>query len=184
MRINKMIKNKKGISVMVGYILLVVFILGISALVFQWLTSYVPGESLNCPDGASLFVNQTTFTDPTLSVSLINTGTFNLRGYFIHIKEAESEDIAARDISSYLDVETSGGAGLTSNSVFFADEETGDAKNNDFTPGETETHYFDLTGSGISSIYSVQVTPTRFEETDGVITYTSCVNARTEQLVD
>ena len=169
---------------MIGYILLVVFILAISAGIFQWLKSYVPGESFECPEGVSLYVSQATFSEGELSVSFINTGTFNLRGYYINIKRTESDNMATTNISQYLNVTKSEGAAEVSNSINFRDEDIGgDANNNDFLPGETETHYFNIPES-IATIYSVQITPTRFEETDGKVTFTSCANAITEQLVE
>jgi len=181
----KFLFDKKGVSIMIGYILLVVFILAISAGIFQWLKSYVPGESFGCPDGVSLYVNNSVFNSETstLSVSFVNTGTFNLRGYYINLKKTASDDIAATNISQYLIVETSGGAAEILNSVTFADKGQENPNDNNFLPGETETHYFDIPES-ITTIYSVQITPTRFEETDGKVTFTSCANAITEQLVE
>ena len=142
----KFLFDKKGVSIMIGYILLVVFILAISVGIFQWLKSYVPGESFGCPDGVSLYVNKSVFNigESELSVSFINTGTFNLRGYYINIKKEESDDIAATDISQYLNVTISAGAAEILNSIAFADKGQENPNNNNFLPSETETHYFDI----------------------------------------
>lgn len=49
-------KGKKAVSVIVSYVLLISLVLGMSALVYAWLKSKVPGlvPKENCPEGISL----------------------------------------------------------------------------------------------------------------------------------
>ena len=56
-----MIKNKKGVNNVIGYILLVSMAVVISILVFQWLKSYIPTDEVACPDGISLFVENSVY---------------------------------------------------------------------------------------------------------------------------
>ena len=51
-------KDKRGISVMVGYVLLVTFAIIISVIVYNWMQSYVPQEDLECEDGVSLIIQK------------------------------------------------------------------------------------------------------------------------------
>ena len=51
-------KNKKGLSVMIGYVLLVTFAIIISAIVYQQIKTYLPTEDKVCPEGVSLFCHQ------------------------------------------------------------------------------------------------------------------------------
>ena len=57
--------NKKGVSVIIGYVLLIAFAILISAGVYAWLKTYVPREPLNCPDGVSIFVKEAGFNSST-----------------------------------------------------------------------------------------------------------------------
>ena len=50
-------KNKKGVSEIIGYILLVAIVVTISIFVYQWLKTYVPQDAISCPDGVSLSCN-------------------------------------------------------------------------------------------------------------------------------
>ena len=58
-------KNRKGISVMIGYILLIAIAIVISVVVYQWLKTYIPTEPLKCSDGVSVFVEDYTYNCTT-----------------------------------------------------------------------------------------------------------------------
>jgi len=44
-------KNKRGVSIVIGYVLLIAISIVISILVYQALKTYVPKEALECSDG-------------------------------------------------------------------------------------------------------------------------------------
>ncbi|HTY43911.1 MAG TPA: hypothetical protein VMC80_01590, partial [Patescibacteria group bacterium] len=48
--------SKKGVSEMIGYVILITIALVMGAIVFAWIKSYVPADSLTCPDGVSISV--------------------------------------------------------------------------------------------------------------------------------
>ena len=48
--------SKKGISIMIGYILLITMSIIISGVVFQWAKTYVPADPIECPSVVSVFV--------------------------------------------------------------------------------------------------------------------------------
>ena len=80
------IKNKKGVSEIIGYILLIAIVVAISVFVYQFLKSYVPKESLTCPDGVTLLIPDYKYNclENLLNFTVQNEGTFSIGGYFIH----------------------------------------------------------------------------------------------------
>ena len=78
-------KDKKAVSVLIGYVLLVVFAVILAAIVYQWLRTYVPTESLNCPDGASIFISDANYCENALSLTIKNNGRFDLAGYYANL---------------------------------------------------------------------------------------------------
>ena len=86
-------KDKKAVSVLIGYVLLVVFAVILAAIVYQWLRTYVPTEGLNCPDGTSIFISETSYCDNQLNLTLKNNGRFDVSGYFLHASNSSGEDI-------------------------------------------------------------------------------------------
>jgi hypothetical protein len=51
--------NKKGISVMIGYVLLVSAAIIMGAITYNWMKIYVPtNEDLKCPDGISIAISE------------------------------------------------------------------------------------------------------------------------------
>ncbi len=83
-------KNKRGVSEIIGYILLIAIVVVVSIFVFQWLKSYVPQSALTCPEGTTVSIPEYKYdcTANMLNFTLENDGTFSIAGYFIH---AESE---------------------------------------------------------------------------------------------
>jgi len=173
--------GKKGISVMIGYVLLVVFVLIIGALVYQWLKTYVPSQGLECPDGVSLFIKEAEFDDSTsqLTITLRNNGRFNLAAYFIHATNSSDQELPIIDLSGYLN-ETSSGM-IVENSILFI-EGMGDDPNL-FAPDSERDYLFDIPSS-IGEPYIIRITPARYqEEDDERVRFVSCSNARAEQIV-
>src|SRR3972149_7231492 len=170
------LQDKKGVSIMVGYVLLVVFAVIIGAITFAWLKTYVPAEALNCPDGVSVFVSEATFNDSTLklNLSLRNNGRFDIAGYFIHASNDSSQELPTMDLSPYLNESFSGKR--FGNSVVF------DQGGNLFKTGEQERNIFDIP-SEIGKPYSIRIIPTRFQEVDNRQRFVSCSDAKVQQLV-
>ncbi|MDP7520887.1 MAG: hypothetical protein QF567_01490, partial [Candidatus Pacearchaeota archaeon] len=50
------IKNKRGISVMIGYILLISSLVVMGTIVYNWMKTFVPTETISCPDGVSIYI--------------------------------------------------------------------------------------------------------------------------------
>ena len=170
--------KKKGVSIMVSYVLLVVFVIIIGAIVYQWLKSYVPTSALECPDGVSLFIKNAEFDSPTrqLIVTLKNNGLFNLTGYFIHATNSSDQELPIIDLSGYLNEAESPGTKLGNSVLFFVSPE------NIFNSNSEESYFFDIP-SEIGAPILIRITPTRYQDVDERERFVSCSNARTTQIV-
>ena len=76
-----LLRHKLGVSMMIGYVLLITFAMITGTLVYTWLKSYVPTEALECPDGVSVFMKDVVCNNIgngkyNLSVELVNNGRF------------------------------------------------------------------------------------------------------------
>ncbi|MFH1607853.1 MAG: hypothetical protein ABIA78_01845 [archaeon] len=156
-------KNKKAVSIMIGYVLLVTFAVIIGAIVYQWVKTYVPRDSLECPDETSLFIKDYTYNCSTnqLSLTFRNNGRFDIRGYFIHGTTSQEQELATQDLSQSHDKYTVG------NSVIF--NGIGD---NPFKSNSEEAHNFNL--SAVGQIYSVEIIPIRWQTQDNKKITLSC----------
>lgn len=170
--------DKKGISVMVSYVLLIVFVIIIGAIVYQWLKTYVPAQALECPDGVSLFIKDADFdpSDSQLIITLRNNGRFSLAGYFIHATNSSDQELPTIDLSVYLNEAESPGM-IFGNSVLFIG-----AGDNFFQPGSEKSYFFDIPSS-IGELHLIRITPTRFQDVDERQRFVSCGDARVGQIV-
>jgi hypothetical protein len=173
-KINKE-KNKKAVSPMIGYILLISAAILMSVIVYVWLKTYVPKEALECPDSTSLFIKNYTCSLSELNITVRNNGNFNIAGYFIRIANESGQELATVDLSQRLKDQF--GGLILRNSILFSSSETG----NSFIPNEEGTHVFDI--SGVSSIYFVELVPTRIQEEDGKTRTASCGDSKIKEEV-
>ncbi|MCU0642310.1 MAG: hypothetical protein MUF61_01895 [archaeon] len=87
--------NKKAVSEVVGYVLLIIIALGLSALVFTYMKVIVPKEKVQCPEGISIIVQDYSCVRElgrtTLNLTLSNRGLFNIDGAFIRFGKQEQK---------------------------------------------------------------------------------------------
>ena len=174
---NKIIytKDKRGISIVIGYVLLIAVSITMSILVYQWMKTYVPTDSVKCPEGTSLFIKSVAYNcvEKTLTLTLQNNGKFGIDGYFIHVSDKPNEELATIDISSKL---TAGGS-ISGNSIRFSD-----AIENSLSPEA-------LHNTGISSfnvqsygtLYKLEIIPTRLDVISNKKRFVSCGESKVEE---
>lgn len=170
--------KKKGVSVMIGYVLLIALGVVMGIIVYGWIKTYVPTEALECPDGVSILVKEYFYncSENLLSIKLKNSGRFSLGGYFIHATNSSEQELAAIDLSPYFleksNEQVVGGA------VMFIEGEQ-----NPKEPGEEWDESFDLTKSpGFpGQAYLIEIMPARYQTKDNKIRFVNCGNARIEQ---
>ncbi|MFH1607758.1 MAG: hypothetical protein ABIA78_01360 [archaeon] len=167
-------KSKKAISIMIGYVLLISFAVIIGVIVFQWLKTYVPRESLECSEGTSLFIKDYDYDCilNTLDLTITNNGRFNIGGYFIKATNSSEQELATYDLSNFSTGDKIG------NIVKFQGIE------NSFKPDNPEeTHVFDLSTSGFGTIYSVEIIPIRWQTENNKKQLVSCSNAKVKEFI-
>jgi hypothetical protein len=175
-------KKKKGVSEMIGYILLVTVGIAMSVLVFAWLKGYVPNDSVECSDGVSLFIKQYTYDCNTkiLTIQMKNNGRFSLSGYLIHATTQPNQELATEDLAKIAfyhgtfigngEVKFGNGASTATNSFTPSSEET-----------DSITHVFDLSSATFTQIYSIEIVPTRYETINGKEKVATCTKAKIKQ---
>ncbi|MCK5043818.1 hypothetical protein KAR52_02350 [Candidatus Pacearchaeota archaeon] len=162
--------SKKGISIMIGYVLLVSFAIIIGGILYNWMKTYVPKEALDCPDDVSISVEETICQGGNFNLTLKNNGLFDIAGYFIHATNKTGQKLATIDLSEYF---ISGGT-VQSNSILF------DLDENAMGPTETKKSIFSLP----TNINSIEIIPVRFQIQDGKKRFVSCGNAKIREIVN
>lgn len=167
--------KKKGVSIMVGYVLLVSCAIIIGIFVYQWIKTYLPTPVLECPDEVSIFIKEYTYDctsgSEKLTITLKNNGMFSTAGYIIHATNNPNQTLATIDLSSYTALgKDMAGVVLLS-------------KKNSFKPNDETENIFDLSGSGIGQIYSIENIPVRFQEEDNKMRFVSCGGSRVKEMI-
>ena len=149
---------------MIGYILLVSLAVVMGGVMYVWMKSYVPKDSVDCPDGSSISIKSYEYSSALkiLNVTLKNNGRFNLSGYYIRAINNTNQTIATLDVSQDFIVEY--GAVKLDKSISF----TSLGNINSFMPNGEVTHRFNV--SNFSRIYNIEIIPTRWQkESKGMI---------------
>jgi len=85
-------KNKKGLSDVIAYVLLIAITISLSVMVYSWLRFYPGffGEGEQCPEGISVIVKDYECMgglDGSVNVTLKNKGRFNVSGYVLRVND-------------------------------------------------------------------------------------------------
>lgn len=97
--------NKRGVSEIIGYILLVSTGLALSAMVYAWLLFFIPPlEKSECPDGLSLSIRNATCDSGRreLNFSVKNNGLFSIDGIVIKVNDKPSSNIGVFKVGEEL----------------------------------------------------------------------------------
>lgn len=165
--------SKKGMSVIVGYVLLITFTAVIGVLVFQWMKSYTPKEEINCPYGSSLLIQNYTCSSNILILTIVNDGKFDIGGYFIYATDSPEEELATIDLSKNNTEEYSI---LMTTGVNFG---IVGAKNS-LTANKEEVEIYNLTGK----IYSIEIIPMRWQEEMNKNIVVTCKDVRIKKRIE
>ena len=169
--------NKKGISVVIGYVLLITFGIIISVLVYTYLKTFVPSDTPACPDGVSLYLKDYSYncSSGELNLTLKNNGKFKINGYFAHGTTNQNVTLATLDLSNNFNPVISGDGVVLSGVMYF--------HTNTSTPlnfGEESFQSFDLT----NRTYTLEIIPIRFQTENNVEKFTSCGDAKITQALE
>jgi hypothetical protein len=171
--------NKRGVSVIVGYVLLITFGLILSVIVYNYLKTYVPADSVSCPEGVSLLLKSYSYSQSSgqLNLTFENNGKFDLNGYTLHATTNPNQTIATYDLSKYFNSSSkvSQDGRIANNYIFFF--KTFSA----LTLGKETYQSFNLPPS--TKICSLQIVPIKLQVQDGSQTYALCGNSQVTQPV-
>jgi hypothetical protein len=79
-------KNKKAISEMISYVILVAMVLGLSIGVFVWLKSISNFSApADCNEGTSMILQESLCQGNTLNLTIKNNGRFNISGVLVSV---------------------------------------------------------------------------------------------------
>ena len=168
--------KKRGLSVVIGYVLLVTFGIILSVIVYGYLKTYVPKDIDSCPSGVSLSVLNYDYncTSNVLNVTIKNNGLFNVNGYYIYATTNPNATIATVDLSSNFS-ESLSETGMNMSGVVYFDVNP----NTDFGPSSTKTHVFSLNGR----VYRVEIVPARFQDVESTTKFIGCGDSSVEELL-
>ncbi len=174
-------KSKKGVSIMIGYILLVSFSIIMGAIIYQNLKTYVPSDSLDCPDSVSIFLKEYSCESSAkggvhLNLTLKNNGKFNIAGYFIHATNETGQEIATIDLSSYFNKDSGDRGAIVKNAIVFKV-----VNENTMEINQEKISIFDIAPNIL--IKSIEITPIRFQKQNNKIMFVSCGNAKISEKV-
>src|SRR3989344_9235734 len=87
-------KDKKGDSILIGYILLIVLAVTIVATIYPTLKKLIPKDEIKCPEGVSVTVESYSCDPNTandFTITIKNSGRFSIAGVYIRGAGAEEE---------------------------------------------------------------------------------------------
>lgn len=170
-------KSKKGISVMIGYVILIAIAIVMGTIVYAWLKSYVPAEISKCPDGTSIFVKNFVYDCAnSLTLTLKNNGRFSLTGYFIHATDSPNQELATDDLSPYL--MTGGGyEGFKMNSWIKFTQ----GGENTLLPGSEIDQTFQFPEGQFNKLVFLEIIPAIYQTENSKTMFLTCSNSRIVQ---
>lgn len=109
--------NKKGVSEMVSYVLLIVIAVGISVLVYNYLSVYLPKDQPKCEDDVKLILQSYSCLSGNpgkLNLTIVNKGIFKVDAAYIRFgEEKRTVKTLINEDDLYFSMLVSGqGAGL------------------------------------------------------------------------
>ncbi len=92
-----MIATKRGLSEVIGYVLLISISLTLASLVFTWLKGYLPNDtsSIECEENVALVIRDFNYTcgGSILNLTIQNRGLFNVDGYILRVNNGSISDV-------------------------------------------------------------------------------------------
>ncbi len=152
-----MMNNKKGLSEVVGYVLLVAMAIALSAIVYYFINSYLPKQANDCPQGLSIIITDYKCNNNInhLNLTIQNKGLFDIDGFIL--KASNDSNLPAKSLDY---INSTGG---TSSGVVYFD------KNFDLVlkPNEKYNQTFNYSHYGI--INKIQVIPFKLYKGESLI---------------
>ncbi len=160
---NLLLKDKKGVSLMIGYVLLIIIAISLSIAVYSFLVLYLPSEEPKCPKDIKMVVEGVECSPGggsdkrDLKVTVSNRGLFAIRGVFIRVgdknrihKELVNEGAETQDIHMQ---------GNISKGLLPGVHVT--------LPDEGDNEHYEITNYDSSKAYEIEIEPFIINEENG-----------------
>jgi hypothetical protein len=143
-------EKKKGLSLMVSYVLLIVIAISLSVGVYSWIRFIIKGQNPidKCPDGVSLVIQDyTLLAGNTISLTVKNKGLFSINGYYIKGTANKSQ------VSSFNLKDPNALEGALEGTHSFLPA---------LAPNKEDTHVFSY--EGLDQLEKIEIEPFRIQE--------------------
>ncbi|MBU3907468.1 MAG: hypothetical protein KKA64_04435 [Nanoarchaeota archaeon] len=162
--------SKKGVSEVVGYVLLIGLVVIMGAIAYAWLKSYIPQETPQCPDGISLMAEEWNYnsTNKLLTINLKNNGLFDVDGIYIKAATKLGQEVATTDLSGYYNKNKITGADFILLKIL---------------PSYEKAVGFNLGTSNLNHIYFIEITPIAIQK-EGKKGIVQCGNAKIREEIN
>src|SRR3989344_601346 len=159
--------NKKGVSIIIGYALLISLAVVMGGVMYAWMKSYVPKEPLACPDGSALTIRDYNYSCSTnkLNITIENNGRFDVAGYYLKGSNSNGS-LSVIDLTQYVD-NSSGLVFKFSNAILLSL-----GNNNSFSPEMKTDNIFNLSAG--QTFYEIELTPVRWQKENNKLRFVSC----------
>jgi len=95
-------KNKKAISEIVGYTILIVIAVSLSILVYSFLRLYIPKEQVTCDEDVRLIIQDYTCKGGKLNLTITNKGLFKAGAFYLWFSnDSQKEQINKNNFLLY-----------------------------------------------------------------------------------
>jgi hypothetical protein len=164
-------KSKKGVTVVVGYVLLITFSVVLGLITYKLLKTYVPKPEISCPDGTSILIESYSYdcNSKKLVLNMVNNGKFDIGAYFIYGANSSEREKGNIELSSMNIEDTSK---LAPNGIKFGSF----IEKNSLAPNDRETETYNLTKLN-GELELVEILPIRWQTEDKKSVLVSCKNA-------
>ena len=99
--------NKKGLSEIIAYTLLILIAVSMAGFVYIWLQIQLPKDKMECPDGVSIAINSYSCrdSDGVINITFENKGLFNLDG--VNVLISNDTNVPSKPITALSKIGTS-----------------------------------------------------------------------------
>jgi len=174
------LKNKKGLSIIVSYVLLIGISIGLSIIVYTWMKTYIPKESLECSDGVSLSISKITYeaANKRLNITFRNNGRFSVDGFYIRGSNKSSELSQIADLNLAKDMIILNDPQI---GTIYGDLIRFSLLENSFNPMNYTTRSFNLSNYG--TMKKIEIIPARYQVVNDKKKLLQCSNSKIQEIL-
>lgn len=93
--------NRKGVSIVVGYVIFIVIAIALSGLVYNYVYLSIPKERAMCEQDVSLSIQKLSCDSDTINLELKNTGFFKIDAAYIRLIDSSGKIVSLESTNSH-----------------------------------------------------------------------------------